>query len=101
MKYIKKLHLIQPENGCKLHLKEDYGFRTEDNKYSLPTLSDEIYLAINLSKEKAFEIYEDVELDRLDDYKKEWKKKIKEQEEMEQQEEVQEPELEDFDEEDE
>lgn len=101
MKYIKESHLIQPEEGCKLHFKEDCGFRTEDNKYSLPTFSDEIYLAINLSKEKAFEIYEDVELDKLDEYKKEWKAKIREQEELEQQEEVQEPELEDFDEEDE
>ena len=101
MIYIKKSHVILPENGCKLHLKEDYGSRTEDNKYSLPILPDEIYLAKNLSKEQAFELYEDVELDKLDEYKKEWKTKIREQEELEQQEEVQEPELEDFDEEDE
>lgn len=103
MIYIKKLHLIQPEEGCKIHLKKDYGFRTEDNKYIPPVLLDEIYLAINLSKEKAFELYEDVELDKLDEYKKEWKAKIREQEELkkQQQEEVQEPELEDFDEEDE
>lgn len=101
MIYIKKSHTILPENGCKIHFKEDYGSRIENNKYNPPILSDEIYLAKNLSKEQAFELYEDVELDKLDEYKKEWKTKIREQEELEQQEEVQEPELEDFDEEDE
>lgn len=103
MIYIKKLHSIQPEEGCKLHLKKDYGSRTEDNKYILPVLFNEIYLAKNLSEEQAFELYEDVESDKLDEYKKEWKAKIREQEELEkqQQEEAQKPELEDFDEEDE
>lgn len=73
---------------------------TEDNKYIPPVLVDEIYLAINLSKEEAFEMYEDIELDKLDEYKKEWKKKLKEQvqaEEQEKEEEL-EPELEDFEE---
>lgn len=102
MIYIKKLHSIQPEEGCKLHLKKDYGSRIENNKYNPPVLSNEIYLATNLSKEQAFELYEDIELDKLDEYKKEWKAKIREQEVLEeQQEEIQEPELEDFDEEDE
>ena len=103
MEYIKKYHKIQPGEGCKIHFKEDYGFHTEDNKYIPPTLFNEMYLAINLSKGQAFELYEDIELDKLDEYKKEWKAKIREQEELEkqQQEEVQRPESEDFDEEDE
>jgi len=103
MEYIKKYHKLQPKDGCKIRLKKDYGFRIENNKYNPPVLSNEIYLATNLSKEQAFELYEDVELDKLDEYKKEWKAKIREQEELEkqQQEEIQKLELEDFDEEDE
>lgn len=102
MQYIKRYHKLQPEEGCRLHLKEDYGSRVEDNKYKLPDLSDEIYLAINLTKDTALEMYEDIELNKLDEYKKQWKKKIKEQEELDKEKEAaQEPELEDFDEGDE
>lgn len=100
MKYIKKYHKIEPEEGCSIHVINDYGIRTEDNKYIPPILCDEMYLAVNLSKEEAFEMYEDVELDKIDEYKKEWKKKLKEQiqaEEQEKEEEL-EPELEDFEE---
>ena len=100
MKYIKKLHLIESDEGCKLHNKKDYGARVDNGKYIPPVLAEKVYLAKNLSEEQAFELYEDVELNKLDEYKKEWKAKIREQEELEkQQEEVQEPELEDFDEE--
>lgn len=100
MKYIKTLHLLQSNTGCKIHYKQDYGIRTEDNKYILPALSDEIYLAKNLSKEQALELYEDVPLDELDEYKNIWKQNIREQEQLEQQEneEILEPELEDFEE---
>jgi len=104
MKYIKTFHLLQSSTDCKIHYKQDYGIRTEDNKYMLPALSDEIYLAKNLSKEQALELYEDVPLDELDKYKNIWKQKLKEQEELEkqqQQEDAQESELEDFDKEDE
>lgn len=105
MNYIKKYHRIEPEEGCMIHQINDYGYRTEDNKYIPPILSEGMYLAKNISKEQAFEWYEDVELSKISEYKKEWKKKLKEQLEFEQQErqyeENQEPELEDFDEEDE
>lgn len=100
MKYIQKYHKIQPKAGCSIHMVNDWGYKTEDNKYCPPALSSEICLAINLSKEQAFELYEDIELDKIDEYKKIWKQKIREQEQLEQQEneEVLEPELEDFEE---
>lgn len=99
MKYIKSSHSLQPEEGCKIHNKKDYGFRTPDNKYSPPYLTDEVFLAVNLTKDAALGMFEDIELDKLNEYKKEWKKKLKEMEQPEENiEEVQEPELEDFEE---
>lgn len=100
MKYIKTFHLLQSGTDCKIHFKQDYGSHVENNKYIPPVLCDEIYLAKNLSKEQALELYEDVPLDELDEYKNIWKQKIREQEQLEQQEneEILELELEDFEE---
>ena len=102
MEYIKKTHSIQAREGYKIHLKEDYGSCVEENKYILPLLFTEMLLAKNLSKEQAFGMYEEVEINKLDEYKKEWKKKLIEQIELKkQQKEIQEPELENLYEEDE
>lgn len=102
MNYIKKYHRIEPEEGCMIRQVNDYGYRTEDNKYVPPVLSEGMYLAKNISKEQAFEWYEDVDLSKISEYKKEWKKKLKEKLEAEQKEEQlqenQEFELEDFEE---
>lgn len=102
MEYIKKTHSIQSGEGYKIHLKEDYGSCVEGNKYMLPFLFTEMFLAKNLSKEQAFEMYEEIEINKLDKYKKEWKEKLIKQIELEkQQKEAQEPELEALYEEDE
>jgi len=76
MKYTKKYNKIQADEGKGFLSINDFGSYTEDQKYVLPELFTEAYLAKNLTKEDALKLYEELTQEELEAREDELKAKL-------------------------